>query len=61
MGVKGRWVRGGSFENDTAIVWDPLRSHAPNLRRDGSEPVAGQILTDASTLWGVGLSLTYYF
>ncbi len=61
VGVKGRWVRGGSFENDTAIVWDPLRSHAPNLRRDGSEPVAGQILTDASTLWGVGLSLTYYF
>ena len=23
--------------------------------------VSGQLLTDASTLWGVGLSLTYHF
>ena len=29
--------------------------------RDGSEPVSGQLLTDASTLWGMGLSLTYHF
>ena len=61
VGVKGRWVHGATFESDDALVWDPLRSHVPNLRRDGSEPVSGQLLTDASTLWDVGLSLTYHF
>ena len=61
VGVKSRWVHGAAFESDDALVWDPLRSHVPNLRRDGSEPVSGQLLTDASTLWGVGLSLTYHF
>ena len=61
LGVKGRWVRGGAFESDQPVVWDPLRSHVPNLRRDGSESVSGQLLTDPSTLWGVGLSLTYHF
>ena len=61
VGVKGRWVRDGAFESDKALVWDPLRSHVPNLRRDGSEAVAGRLLTDASTRWGVGLSLTYHF
>ena len=61
VGVKGRWVHGAAFESDDALVWDPLRSHVPNLRRDESEPVSGQLLTDASTLWDVGLSLTYHF
>ena len=61
VGVKGRWVHGAAFESDDALVWDPLRSHVPNLRRDGSEPVSGQLLTDTSTLWIVGLSLTYHF
>ena len=61
LGVKGRWLRGGAFESDDSLIWDPLRSHVPNLRRDGSEPVSGQVLTDASTLWAVGLSLTYGF
>ena len=61
VGVKGRWVRGGAFESGQQLVWDPLRSHVPNLRLDGSEPVSGRLLTDASTLWGVGLSLTYRF
>ena len=61
VGVKGRWVHVGAFESPPdGLVWDPLRSHVPNLRRDGSEPVTGQILTDGSTLWGVGLSLTYH-
>ena len=61
VGVKGRWVHGAAFESDDALVWDPLRSHVPNLRRDESEPVSGQLLPDASTLWDVGLSLTYHF
>ena len=38
-GVKSRWVHSAVFESDEAVVWDPLRSHVPNLRRDGSEPV----------------------
>ena len=37
VGVKGRWLRTGAFESDETVVWDPLRSHVPNLRRDGSE------------------------
>ena len=61
LGVKGRWLHGGAFGSDELVVWDPLRSHAPNLRRDGSEPVSGQLLTDANRLWGVGLGLTYHF
>ena len=61
VSVKGRWLRTGAFESDETLVWDPLRSHVPNLRRDGSEPVSGQLLTDASALWSVGLSLTYHF
>ena len=28
----------GKVETDK-LIWDPLRSHVPNLRRDGSEPV----------------------
>ena len=61
VGVKGRWVRVGAFESDQQLVWDPLRSHVPNLRRDGSEPVSGRLMTDVSTLWGVGFILTYHF
>ncbi len=61
VGVKGRWVHVAAFESPQgSLIWDPLRSHVPNLRRDGSEPVTGQVLTDASTLWDVGLSLTYH-
>ena len=32
LGVKGRWVNFDSFSDGT--VWDPLRSHGPNLRRE---------------------------
>ena len=30
LGLKGRWVRFGSFSDD--FIWNPLRSHPPNLR-----------------------------
>ena len=60
VGVKSRWLRSAAFESDE-YAWDPLRSHPPNLRRDGSEPVAGQLVVDPGTLWSVGLSLTYFF
>ncbi len=59
LGAKGRWVNFGSF-SDT-FVWDPLRDHAPNRRRDGSQPVFGQIETDDISLFGVTLNLKYHF
>ena len=60
LGVKGRWVNFSSFRDD-GIEWIPLRSHVPNVRRDGSEPVSGTITTDDMTLLGFSLSLTYHF
>lgn len=60
LGVKGRWVNFDSFSDD-GIVWDPLRSHAPNLRRDGSEPVSGSLKTDDIEMFGVSLNLKYQF
>ena len=59
LGLKGRWVRFGSFSDD--FIWDPLRSHAPNLRRDGSEPVSGRLKTDNVEFFGVSLNLKYHF
>lgn len=59
LGLKGRWVRFGSFSDD--FIWDPLRSHPPNLRRDGSEPVSGRLKTDNVEFFGVSLNLKYHF
>ncbi len=61
LGVKGRWVNFHSFRNDDSIVWDPLRSHPPNLRRDGSEPVSGGLEVGDIQMFGVGLNLKYLF
>ena len=47
------------LESDQQLVWDPLRSHPPNLPLDGSELLTGRLATGASMFWGVGLSLTY--
>lgn len=60
LGLKGRWVNYESF-SDGGIVWDPLRSHAPNLRRDGSEPMASRTKTDDIEMFGVSLALKYHF
>ncbi len=59
LGLKGRWVRFGSFSDD--FIWDPLRSHEPNLRLDGSEPVSGRLKTDNVEFFGVSLNLKYHF
>ncbi len=59
LGLKGRWVRFGSFSDD--FIWDPLRSHAPNLRLDGSEPVSGRLKTDDVEFFGVSVNLKYHF
>lgn len=59
LGLKGRWVRFGSFSDD--FIWDPLRSHPPNLRRDGSEPVSGRLKTDDVEFFGLSVNLKYHF
>ena len=66
VGVKGRWVHGAAFESDDALVAATTGIRCvvtfPICAAMGaSEPVSGQLLTDASTLWDVGLSLTYHF
>ena len=60
IGVKGRWVNFSSFHGE-GLEWIPLRSHVPNLRRDGSEPVSGTIMTDDMKIFGFSLSLKYRF
>ena len=57
FGVKGRWVRFDTFSDGGS--WDLLRSHAPALRLDGSEPVTYQIKLDNLELLGVSLELKY--
>ena len=59
LGLKGRWVRFGSFSDD--FIWNPLRSHVPNLRKDGSEPVSGRLKTDNVEFIGVSVNLKYHF
>ena len=61
LGVKIRWVRFGRFTADD-IEWERLRSHASQLRLDGSEPVTFRIRTDgALSFVGVSLSMRYTF
>ena len=60
LGVKGRWVNFDSFSGD-GIVWDPLRSHGPNLRRDLSEPVSAKLEIEKSEMFAVSANLKYRF
>ena len=61
LGIKGRWVRFGRFAADD-IEWERLRSHASELRLDGSEPVRFRIRTDgALSFVGVSLAMRYTF
>ena len=59
LGLKGRWVRFGSFSDD--FIWNPLRTHPPNLRLDGSEPVSGRLKTDDVEFFGISVNLKYHF
>ena len=60
LGIKGRWVKLDSF-SDSGVVWDPLRSHQPNLRKDLSEPVSGSIETGDIEMFGISVTLKYRF
>ncbi len=59
LGVKGRWVDFGDFNGGGE--WDQLRSHVPNLRFDGSEPINYQERTANTGFLGVSLVLKYFF
>lgn len=59
LGFKARTVLYGSFSG--GIHWDPLRSHAPNLRRDGSEPVEGTMSTEGIYTAGMSVVMKYHF
>ena len=59
VGLRARWMRSGEFAG--TVVWDPLRSHLPNLRRDGSEPVDGTMSTDGFSFVGVSLGMKHHF
>lgn len=60
VGIKWRWSRLGTL-SDEGFAWDPLRSHAPNLRRDLSEPVVGYFRTGDMEMTGVSLVLKLRF
>ena len=58
LGIKGRWVRFAAED----IEWERLRSHASQLRLDGSKPVTFRIRTDgALSFVGVSLAIRYTF
>ncbi len=61
FGVKVRWARLGRFTGED-IEWERLRSHASQLRLDGSEPVTFRIRTDgALSFVGVSLAMRFTF
>ena len=60
LGVKGRWVNFESFSSG-GVVWDPLRSHQPNLRENLSEPVSGAIKTGDIEMFGFSAIIKYHF
>ena len=61
LGIKARWVGFGRFAA-ADIEWERLRSHASELRRDGSEPVTFRIRTgDPLSFVSVSLSMRYDF
>ncbi len=55
VGLQARYVRSDSFEDETD--WERLRSHASQLRLDGSEPVTFRIRTEESVSYA---ALAFY-
>ena len=53
-----RWLESGDLFSG-GHAYDRLRSHASNLRRDGSEPVAWQVGADGLGFRGISLGLRY--
>ena len=59
LGLRIRRVDYGKFDTDN-LVWDPLRSHAPNVRLDGSEPVNAYIRTSGLQTVSAGVVMRYH-
>ena len=60
LGVKVRWVRFGRLTAED-IEWERLRSHASQLRLDGSEPVTFRIWTgDALSFVGINVAIAVH-
>lgn len=57
--VRARWMLSDEFAG--TVVWDPLRSHVPNLRRNGSEPVDGDMTTEDFSFAGLSIGMKYHF
>lgn len=57
--LQARWVRFAPFEGGG--VYDQLRGHASQLRRDGSEPVRYRTKTDDTGFFALGLRLRKSF
>ena len=61
VGLKGRYSIFTGYSDPHTMVWDPLRSHAPNNRLDGSEPVEGYYETDDFRAFAVGIQVKKRF
>ena len=59
LGIKGRWVRYGTFEASGAV--DQLRSHPPNYRLDGSWPLTYHRTAEGVQMLGLTVELKYFF
>ena len=60
IGFKAQYIMYLDFESDD-LVWDPLRSHEPNIRKGGTEPVHGIYSTSDLSAVTVGLQLKHRF
>ena len=59
LGVRARRTDFPVLES-TDSIGDPLRSHAPNLRLDGSEPVHGTIRTSELQAAALSMNMRYH-
>ena len=59
LDIRARWMLLETFRDE--IVWNPLRGHVPNLRKDGSEPVHGAMSTGDFSSLVMSIGMKYYF
>ena len=65
LGLKGRWVKFNSFSDN--LSWNPLRSHAPYVRFDGTRDnptgpmIQGSMSTSDIEFFGISVNMKYHF
>ena len=57
--IRARWMLANEFNG--IIVWNPLRGHIPNIRRDGSEPTHGAMSSSDFSAFVLSFGMRYYF